>query len=193
MIPLYNTDGQSQCPLGMAMCQNRLAVPMWSYAMEVHPPVRIIELGTYGGGFITAIAVHAFHLGARVITYDRMLPDERYTPLARFLRVEFMQKDLELASTRDEIVDLIRSAGRVYLLCDAGDKPGDFNRYAEHMKPGDVIAAHDYFIEGRQDLWCCQEIDKPQVAAAVARHDLEPFMQEHFDLAAWLVYRKRGA
>jgi hypothetical protein len=49
MIPLFNLDGNSTRPLGMAMCQNRLAVPTWSYAMEIHPPARVLEIGSYNG------------------------------------------------------------------------------------------------------------------------------------------------
>src|SRR5690348_15294914 len=119
MIPLYNTDGVSTCPLGFPMNQNRLALPVWSYAMEIYPPDRIIELGSYGGGFTTAIGVHAWRIGARVVSYDvSVAPDERFKALSDFLGISFITADVFAASTVDAIAGAIREPGVTYLLCD---------------------------------------------------------------------------
>jgi predicted O-methyltransferase YrrM len=179
-------------PMGLPMCQNRLSVPTWSYAMEVHPPARIVELGTYGGGFTCALALHARQIGARVVTFDRMLPDERLADLATFLRVEFRTRDIWEA--QGEIADLIRQPGVAYVLCDGGDKRRELATFAAHLKPGDVIAAHDYAVDdgaGYQNAWWgWGEVDLADGDRVAREHDLEPWMQDHFDTAAWLAYRK---
>lgn len=194
LFPLWDHGSPASAPFGLSMCQNRIAIPTWSFAMERVPPKRIIELGTYSGGFITALAVHAAQIGARVITYDRAKPDERLEKLARFLGVEFRTCDLYAAATELEIAALIALPGTSYVLCDGGDKPRELSTYAAYCKPGDVIAAHDYVTElgpvGDDVYWPCSEITAADCADAAAKHKLEPFHQEHFDLAAWIAFRK---
>ncbi len=191
VIPPYNAVGPNSF-LGLPMCQNRFAVPTWSYAMEILPPAQIIELGTYGGGFTVAIAVHAAQIGARVITHDRMLPDERLVKLAHHLGVEFRQGDIWEAEQR--IARLIELPGTTYVLCDGGDKRRELATFARYLKPGDVIAAHDYAVDdgtGYQNAWWgWGEVDLKDGEAAAKACDLEPWLQEHFDTAAWLTYRK---
>lgn len=191
ILPLYNTGSSPPCPLGFAMNQNRLAVPTWSYAMEIYPPARIIEIGTYNGGFTIAIGVHAHQIGARVVTYDvAKAPDARFAALAKFLEIEF--RTANVWDVEAEIAQLIASPGVSYVLCDGGNKPRELSTFGRYLKPGDVIAAHDYMVAGSHNAWWgWGEIRIEDGAAVAAAHDLEPWMQEHFDTAAWLTYRRR--
>lgn len=187
MIPLTLDDPSSGAVhvLGMPMNQNRLSVPTWSYAMEVYPPKRIIEFGSYNGGFTIALAVHAWNIGANVFSVDIMeAPSEEFRPLARFLGITFYKGDLFLFE--DGLKDLIRCRGVTYLLCDGGDKPKEFQGFSKYLKHGDVIAAHDFHTP----YWNCSEITLAEVAESVREHNLKPFMQEHFDCAGWLAFRK---
>lgn len=178
--------------MGLPMCQNRLAIPTWSYAMERHPPARIVELGTYAGGFVTALAVHAHQIGTRVVTYDRSSPNERVIPLGRFLGVDY-RWPRDIWACEAEIGALVREPGSTFLLCDGGDKRRELATFARYLKPGDVIAAHDYHVRDSHNAWWgWGEINLEDGAAVAAVHDLEPFLQEHFDMAAWLAYRRRG-
>lgn len=200
MIPLYNVDGTSTCPLGFPMSQNRLAVPIWSYAMEILPPARVIELGTANGGFTCALAIHLWNLGATLHTYDRAAPNERYAKLMKFLGVNCLTGDIFGVTKlcEHDIATKIRLPGTTFLLCDGGDKPRELATFARYLKPGDVIAGHDYDAMHEVDpaspmnerpwQWC--ELRKHQGDAVALEHGLEPFMQEHFDLAGWLCYRK---
>lgn len=205
MIPLYGTNGESTKPLGMAMCQNRLAVPTWSYAMEVLPPARIIELGTYSGGLTIALGVHAYHLEprAQVISYERSkAPDERYAALGAFLGIRFRDQ-IDLWACEREIAELIAMPGTTYVLCDGGDKPRELATFAKYLKPGDVIAAHDFCAEPpisaaeaaftAYPWWPWGEVSAAQGYGVMREHGLEPWMQQHFDLAGWLAYRKAAA
>lgn len=194
MIPLYGTNGESTKPLGMAMCQNRLAVPTWSYAMEVLPPARIIELGTYSGGLTIALGVHAYHLEprAQVISYERSkTPDERYAALGTFLGIRFRDQ-VDLWACEREIAELIAMPGTTYVLCDGGDKPRELATFARYLKAGDVIAGHDYSasnLPAENHPWPWHECDALTNAVMIER-GLAPWMQDHFDHAGWLCYRK---
>jgi cephalosporin hydroxylase len=199
--PLYNTDGSSTCPLGLPMIQNRLAVPIWSYAMELYPPTRIIELGTAGGGFTTVIGVHAWRIGCEVVSWSReVAPDERFAPLARFLGIRFIQGDVFHWANVGQIAAEIQRPGVTFLLCDNGDKAREFNLFAPSLKLGDVIAAHDYSCAGQPMVkistgedrawWPWSEITVEKVAETVKAEKLYPFLQSHFDMAGWLAYVK---
>lgn len=193
MIPLVAPPGQQTKPLGMAMCQNRRAVPAWSYAMELLEPRRIIELSTYTGGLTIALGLHAYHIGCRVISYDRMAaPYATWRPLGDFLGIDFRQRnDIYEPSVLEEIRDLIRAPGLTFVLCDGGDKIREVRELAAACKPGDVIAAHDF--ECGRIHGCGGEIREGDVADVVAANHLERFMPEVFDEAAWLTYRRRDA
>lgn len=196
MIPYYSVVGPTS-PLGFPMSQNRLAVPIWSYALETKPPARIVELGTNNAGFTTALAVHAWNIGARLVTYDLCAPDERIERLAKFLGVEFRTGDIW--TFESEIAANIRLPGTTFVLCDGGDKARELATFAQYLKPGDVIAGHDYDachevdptipLNDRPWQWC--ELRKSQGDVIAQVNDLEPFMQEHLDLAGWLAYVKR--
>jgi len=87
---------------------------------------------------------------------------------------------------RGEIAALIRESGTTYVLCDGGDKPRELAVFAKHLKPGDLIAAHDCGTE----YWPWREIKREQ-GDAIAKHEsLTSWRQEAFDLAGWLVYRR---
>lgn len=196
MIPFYNPDGTCR-PLGLPMSQNRMAVPTWSYAMEVHPPHRIIEIGTNAGGFTVSIGIHARQIGAELVTYDLAFPSEDLGPLMHLLGIRVRIADVWQAE--GEIGAFIAMPGITYVLCDGGDKPRELATFARYLKPGDVIASHDYDADHHRDPsiplgdrpWQWSEIFKSQGDAVAASFDLEPFMQEHFDLAGWLAYKKR--
>ncbi len=81
VIPPYNAVGPNSF-LGLPMCQNRFAVPTWSYAMEILPPAQIIELGTYGGGFTVAIAPPSTLIVSPNAPYSYRAPK---LPLARLI------------------------------------------------------------------------------------------------------------
>jgi predicted O-methyltransferase YrrM len=191
MIPLY---------------ENRLAVPTWSYAIDHYKPARIIELGTYTGGLSLALGVHAWALGAKIVTYDRMAPNAEISPLAKFLGVQNRTCDLYTPETITEIRARIREPGITYLLCDGGDKKRELELYMPTLKPGDVIAAHDYDVHAdpeRPELldslpslerpWPWNEIDAPRAREFAAKNGCAPWMQNYFDAAGWLVFQRGPA
>ena len=177
------------------MCQNRLAVPTWSYAMEVHPPAQIVEIGSYNGALATALGLHARAIGASMTTYDVNPQSTSIVPIGRALGVTFRVGscwDLE-----HEIAEIIHRPGVTYVLCDGGDKPRELATFASYCKPGDVIAAHDFDavhasgveVPQLERPWPFSEILREQASAAVAGLAVEPFLQDHFDLAGWIAFR----
>lgn len=197
MIPLFETGGTSTKPFGMPMCQNRLAVPTWSYAMEQLPPRQIIEIGSYNGAFATALGLHARAIGATMTTYDRDAQSEDIVPIGKLLGVQFRVGDVW--AFEQEIAGIIRRPGTSFVLCDGGDKQRELAAFAAYLKPGDVIAAHDYDAAHEVDPtrptlerdWPWSEIKRQDAERALAPYpDMVPWLQRYFDCAGWIVYRK---
>jgi hypothetical protein len=190
MIPVINHDGSPQCPLGFNMSQNRMAVPVWSYAMEVYPPAQIVELGSGNGGFTTVLAVHAWRIGAKIFSFERAVaPNRDWQSLSAFLGIQFFKGDL--FAEWKTIKELIQRPGVTYLLCDDGDKVKEFNMFAPFIKHGDIVAVHDYCCVDSTGYawWPWSEITKPEIAQTVTDNKLQPWMQEHFDMTGWLAYK----
>jgi hypothetical protein len=209
MIPLFTevdrargiADNASTSILGMPCCQNRLAVPTWSYAMEIKKPRTVIEIGSYNGSLAVALGVHAWNLrrenGCELWSYDVNPQDERITPLAGFLDVKFRVGSCW--NLEAEIAGLIGRNGVTFVLCDGGNKPRELATFAKYLKPGDVIAGHDYDCYESTEAGEVPQLDrywpwsetKLEDGRRVAKEfGLVPFMQEHFDLAGWLAYQK---
>ena len=196
LFPLWNYDetghdtGIPVSPLGFITNQNRMAIPTWSYAMETYRPARIVEIGAYNGGFTCALAIHAYNIGARVYSFDRSeIPNAKYKALGDFLGIHWFVMDCFSEQGISTIMDLVKLPGVTYLLCDGGNKVLEITTFAPFLKPGDVIAGHDYYV-ARPDYWPRTELPIEQVEAALSSNSFVPFMQEYFDAAAWLVFRK---
>lgn len=187
MIPLFEYEGKPWFPLGLPMSQNRMSIPTWSYAMEKYPPLRIIEIGTNAGGFTVALGIHASRIGAHIYTFDTADgPDGQLNRLWNILPITYHKMNCFKAA--GFIAGLIQAQGLTFVLCDGGDKPRELNLFAHYLKPGDVIAGHDYSV--KEEYWPWREITLDQVQETVTAEKLEPFMQEHFDIAGWLAFRK---
>jgi hypothetical protein len=52
---------------------------------------------------------------------------------------------------RKIIEELIVESGTTILCCDNGDKPREFATFAPVLKPGDLIAVHDWNLEVREE------------------------------------------
>lgn len=184
LIPLYKSEGPAY-PMGFPMCQNRLAPAVWSYMMEVHRPKQLIELGGGNRGFTTAIGMPAIQFHCQIHSFDHCESGEPWQDMANFFGIKFYVGDL--FEKVDKISNLIRQPGTTFLLCDNGNKPKEFQLFAPYLKLGDVIAAHDYAVEG---YWPWGEITPKDVSESVSVNGLEPFEQDYFDTVGWLAYRK---
>jgi hypothetical protein len=172
------------------MSQNRMSVPAWSFAVEEEQPHTIIEIGTNNGGFTCMLGLMAWRHNCTVHSFDTCkAPNEDFLPLSNMLPIKFHQADCFGLYGNLVIEDLIKKPGKVFLLCDGGDKAKEFSHFSTWLKPGDVIAAHDYCF--KEEYWPWSEITEEDVSEVVDHLGLEPFMQEMFDVAGWLSYVKR--
>jgi hypothetical protein len=172
--------------MGFDMNQNRLAVPVWSYAFDLAEPQRVIELGSYNGGFTMALAFAGWTEGITLYSWDLMeAPKEEWRDLAKFLGVHFVRGDIWEPGHFNWIAKLIALPGKTFVLCDGGDKTREVKEFSKFLKPGDVIAAHDIMSE----YWLSTvEFFPDKIKEELA--PLELWLPDLFKIAGWVAYRK---
>ena len=163
-------------------------------------PVRIIEIGTAQGGFITAVADIMKDVGrCQIRSYD-IYEQHWYVDIAKSrnidIRIEnmFDERYEKLKPEYvNEISNFIQGPGRTLVLCDGGNKISEFNNISDLLKPGDFIMAHDYasspeyFVEHIQNkIWNWHEISDMYIEDAINRNNLVPYMKEEFDNIVWV-------
>jgi len=134
---------------GLEMQQKPTATYLFSQLLADIRPERIIELGTGLGGLTALLGLYGHTHECHVVTYDNDAKDERYVELFAFLGVDRRVQDI--FEKQGEIEDMIGEEGTTLLLCDNGNKVREVNVFANALKIGDVIMAHDYHTVMTQD------------------------------------------
>lgn len=155
------------------------------------PPVQIVEIGGGSGQWTMCLASLA---GSRVAIYSF---DTRV--MLRPFIPQVTWRTVSCWSVEEEIAALIALPGPTLLLCDGGNKVREVNTFARHLKPGDVIASHDYsptrqeFQEiTRHQIWAHCEITDDRIADTLRDCRLTPFHQETMREALWGCWRRTG-
>ena len=170
-------------------------------------PARIIEIGTAGGGTTLAINDIMKTLGYpyEFRSYDiyehpwyHRLPEEGVD-----LRIEnlfdqpYRDFNWDDRDRIQEVINFVQSPGTTLVMCDGGHKIAEFNVFSDVIKSGDFIMAHDFSwtwdifineIKGKVWDWC--EISGENVAEAIERNKLEPYMKDEFQSVVWACMRK---
>ena len=189
--------------LGLSMMQNRNAIFAWEeltqhLAAQGVRVARIIELGTGFGGLSVFLQVYCLAQGAQFITYDHS-GGARELELFKRLQIDLRVRDITHEFTLNEIADEIQRDGVTIVACDGGDKPHEVNTFADYLKTGDIIMAHDYApsheqferdLNGRLWSWC--EITDDVVRPTIERNELEPVLPDVMQAAVWACWIKRG-
>lgn len=175
--------------MGFEMLQNRFAVPAWSYLIDKIKPSRIIEIGTYRGGFTACLGIIAKNAEnmPSVHTFDVSNHVDEKTK--RWLNVFGVDRRGDCFE-KDEIAGLMRGNGVALLLCDGGDKVREFNTFAEFLKPGDIIAAHDFHD---YVYWPWQEITIEQIKGTLTKYNIQPYADDILVGTGWRAFIKENA
>jgi predicted O-methyltransferase YrrM len=191
---------------GIPAAQHMGVIDAFTVLLKAVKPRQILEIGTSAGGLTVIIRDVLDWVGlfdTRIRTYD--IPAGYYDRqhfdqmLNRGMRVESYLKNI----FTDDFLDLlpeekpgttsfIQSPGRTLIICDGGHKPQEFNIFADLMKPGDIIMAHDYApnaqvfeAEVKGKIWNWMEIQDSDIQQAVERNNLIPVFSHLFHNVAW--------
>lgn len=170
-------------------------------------PNRILEIGTAGGGTILSIydVLKENNIDCPIRSYE--IYDRDYYKILLDVDIDvriqniFDEAYLNFSDTNtsevEDVINYVKQPGTTLIMCDGGHKIAEFNLFSDIMKPGDFIMAHDFAWtweifknEIEHKIWDWAEITGENVAEAIARNNLEPYMKDEFQAVAWGCMRK---
>lgn len=128
---------------------------------------RVIEIGTADGGL-----AHALSREFEVVSFDIAWPYRRLSQ-----SVSFIRQDVFMPIGRLLLINMLKQPVKTALLCDGGNKIGEFNSFSPHLKTGDIIAAHDYHelkINDGWSEWPYHEIGLKDISQSIKTNNLTP-------------------
>ena len=182
--------------MGMASQQNHNVYEVFYNFINNIKPKRILEIGTALGGFTEFLkkVSDESNLNINILSYDihRMDWYERMISDGIDVRVENVF-DSNYQSVKQEVIDFIQQDGVTIVLCDGGNKVGEFNILSNFIKQGDFIMAHDYvdtrenFMENYNNkIWNWHEISENDIREACLTNNLKSYNKEIFDSVIWV-------
>lgn len=184
--------------------QNQNMFDAFKTLLNEYKPKRVLEIGTAGGGTIQFIRDYLDEIGlndTKIKTFDvkehKWYKDMRNTGIDIIIQNIFSHSYREIEKP-EFVVDYIKEDGPTLVLCDGGSKINEFKILSEYLKVGDVIMAHDYvdtkenFLENyKEKIWNWREIGSEHIEETCEKYNLKPFLQEHFNNAAWVCKIKK--
>ncbi len=199
-IGALGEDSASHTFLGLDMYQNQNALLVFDtilkhYANNGIKVGQIIEIGTALGGLSVFLGLAAKAYFARFITYDV----RDYTPYKDFFSRLLVDFRIGNCFTEEHIIkNEIQAEGATILFCDGGNKASELNTFAKHLKPGDVVLAHDYGYDResfekdvRYKWWEVMELSYVDIKQTVEGLPLEPFIQDLATMAGMCCFKKK--
>jgi hypothetical protein len=161
----------------------------------------VIEIGTNKGGLTIILneIKRKHNLSYNIHTFDIHLYDTtKMTDMSKEysdrLREYFDKNNIKgiyddcfSEASIKYIKDILASNKKVCLLCDGGDKPKEFNHFADFLKSQDVIMAHDY---GPYSGWGWIEIRYENIKDIITKNNLKEYTKTDFKQVAWACYER---
>lgn len=163
----------------------------------------ILEIGTAGGGF--TLYLRDTLPSAEILSYD-IYDVKWYDEIRKHnidIRVQNIFDDhIKNITTPASVIDeyalnYIKNSKKLLVLCDGGNKIGEFKCLSQYLKPGDFIMAHDYclnteyfkeHIKGKIWNWC--EIAEDHIIESCNKYNLEDYNREEFQSIVWVCKQK---
>lgn len=186
---------------GLSAQQHPQALPLFRSFFAAHKDIDLVlEIGAGNGGFAAFLKDEADKIGAKFVTYET-----DPARLALYAHAEFVRRNIDVrvidalsAAGKQSILAELANSKRALILCDGGNKIVEFNTFAPHVRPGDIMMAHDYApnaavfqTEYVHKIWNWLEIDDESTIAARDAANLVPYHIE-FNSAAWLCVVKQS-
>lgn len=198
-VNLIMNDGLSSY-MGMASQQNHNVYEVFYNFLNEVKPKRIIEIGTALGGFTQFLkkVSDELQLNINIVSYDIYEMTWYQTMIENGIdvRVENIF-DSNYQSVKQDVIDFIQQDGVTLVLCDGGNKVGEFNILSNYIKQNDFIMAHDY-VDTRENfnenyyekIWNWHEISEGDITNACERNNLKNYNKEIFDSVVWVCKTK---
>jgi hypothetical protein len=180
--------------------QNPNVFETFHYFLNDIKPKQILEIGTSIGGFTSFLNYTCKKLGinSHIISYDinELSWYEDMKSEGVDVRVENVFTP-NYDEVKQEVIDFINNDGVTLVLCDGGDKIGEFNLLSNYIKPGDFIMAHDYSQDSEtfesninNKIWNWHEISDKDIEDTCVKNNLISYKKNVFDNVVWVCKTK---
>lgn len=177
---------------GYPAMQNKNAYATFQSFFEKEKFEYVIEIGTAYGGLAYFLHEQSLQHKFKFTTFDkhRERLDEKWHNKHPF---DFRQLNCFDETAYEFIVSVLQE-NRCLLLCDGGNKAGEFNAFAKYLQPQSFIMAHDYarnsnhflqHIKGK--IWNWHEISDHDVEDSMLLYNV--YKSKYFidfENVAWL-------
>jgi 23S rRNA U2552 (ribose-2'-O)-methylase RlmE/FtsJ len=199
-VDLENNDGLSSF-MGLAAQQTHNVYQVFYDFLKYVRPKRILEIGTALGGFTQFLKVVSDEneLNIDILSYDIHEMNWYKDIISKGIDVRVENVfDVEWKSVKQDVIDFIQQDGVTIVLCDGGNKIGEFNILSNYIKQGDFIMAHDYGenkevfedkIKGK--IWNWLEIQDGDIKDSCESNNLESYDKDVFDNVVWVCKIKK--
>jgi cephalosporin hydroxylase len=199
-IYLEKNDGLSSF-LNLACQQNHNVFEVFYNFISEIKPKQILEIGTALGGFTSFLnkIIKELNLDTKILSYD-IREMTWYKDIVNE-NLEIKIKDVfssNYSTVEQEVIDFIQQEGTTIVLCDGGNKVGEFNILSNYLKSGDFILAHDY-AENREifeneinkKVWNWFEISYDNIKEACINNNLIEYKKDIFKNVVWTCRQKK--
>jgi len=194
-VNIDKNDGLSSF-INMNSQQHHNVYEVFYNFLKKNKPKRILEIGTALGGFTKFLKFVSdeLNLNIDIRSYDIHSISWYKDMIEKGIDVRIENVFLEnYQKVKQEVIDYIQKDGISLVLCDGGNKVGEFNILSNYIKVGDYIMAHDYtdtresFDEKiRGKIWNWHEISDNDISDACNRNNLSFYDKEIFDQVVWV-------
>lgn len=189
------------CYMNACSQQNHEAFEVFYDFLNEISPARIVEIGTGFGGFTLALQSFILESGlnTKIKTYDIVQPHyHKYlTDAGVEVHVEDIfthpQTSVQYTYIRPDVVSFVKEEGITVVICDGKSKTNEFKLFADHLKVGDYMLAHDYYenLETFNDVlkynvWNWNEICLEEIEEPMKQNNLVQYKKEVFNKVAWV-------
>jgi len=166
-------------------------------------PTLVIEIGTAFGGLALALYHICTPLGIKFITFDPF--PNGYSNTLPEQGVDFRTEDIFIPQNKWQHFELkpyFLEEFNSYpsprmILCDGGNKVAEFNGFAKHLRPGDILMAHDFAMDKKrylhnlkEGIWAWKEIEHEYIKDSLAKFNLSYYRMTLWENLAWACTKK---
>jgi len=146
--------------LGRPLAQTAQAIQMWEKVLSSLSFSRFVELGTGRGNMSLFFWLWCIEREATFYSWDHAQRWEK-DGIFEMLRFDLAFTCGDIFKQSGEIVSRLQCPGQTILFCDNGNKTKEVRRFAPHLKPGDLLAVHDWETEckGKDLVTVLQDFD----------------------------------
>lgn len=176
-------------------CQRPEVFDAFRDFIEKEKPSLILEIGSCYGGLSLSLFESSSFYDCKFITYD-IVENSTSSNLRRYgvdFRIEnIFHDDYSLKESFLEYFETFESPRMI--LCDGGNKKGEFNAFSKVLRVGDLLFSHDFSYDQEDydshSFWGWNEIMEKDIIESMKQYHLSYYKMNIWHSLAWVSTKK---